>query len=60
MDANVKAMLDEILAGMEDRLAIGMTKALDTTYASLVQQIKALEEDQARILRHLGIDQRGD
>ena len=51
-----KELLDEILDGLEDRLTIGMTKALDIVTAQLGARIQALEEDQARILRHLGLD----
>jgi hypothetical protein len=52
----LKELIDEILEGLEDRLTQGMTKALDTVTTSMNSRLQALEEDQARILRHLGLD----
>ena len=45
--------------GLEDRLADAMTKALDIVTADFKERIRDLEEDQARILRHLGLKAMG-
>jgi len=42
---------------LEGRLATAMTKALDIVTATQNLRLKALEEDQARILRHLGLEE---
>ena len=46
---------DTYLDELEARLARSMTKALDTVVAELEARLRSLEEDQARILRHLGM-----
>lgn len=48
--------LDGYLAGFEDRLASSIQKALDMVVHEYAERIRALEEDQARILRHLGLE----
>lgn len=41
--------------GLEERLARGMTKALDIVTHDINERLRTIEEDQARILRHLGL-----
>lgn len=59
MDMDVRSTIREELAkfsdGLEDRLAMAMTKALDTVMHEMDGRLRQLEEDQARILRHLGM-----
>lgn len=55
----IKALVNERLqdfsAQLEKALALSMQKALDVVVADLDARLRALEEDQARILRHLGM-----
>lgn len=44
------------LAEFEVRLAKSMQKALDIVVEELGERLRAVEEDQARILRHLGLE----
>ncbi len=44
-------------SGFEERLTIAFRKALDTVTVAQDARLKALEEDQARILRHLGLEE---
>jgi len=42
--------------GFEQRLTTAITKALDTVVEEYNARLTSLEEDQARILRHLGLE----
>lgn len=53
----IEARVTGFAAGLEERLASGMTKALDIVTADFNDRLQALEEDQARILRHLGLEE---
>ncbi len=58
-EAIVKALVDEELEAfkkqLESALATSMRKALDTVTTEYEDRLRSLEEDQARILRHLGL-----
>jgi hypothetical protein len=54
LDMTAQTMRKE-LNGFEERLATAMQKALDVVVSELDTRIHQLEEDQARILRHLGL-----
>lgn len=54
----VAAAMHDYMRGFEQRLAISMTKALDIVTAEQNARLRRLEEDQARLLRHLGLDKR--
>lgn len=56
LEVIVVEALDGYLAGFEDRLASSIQKALDMVVHEYAERIRALEEDQARILRHLGLE----
>lgn len=55
----IRALIDETLeefkAKLEATLATSMRKAFDTVLGEYEERIKSLEEDQARILRHLNL-----
>lgn len=57
---DVDEELDErflkFVRGLEQRLADAMEKALDTVTHNYDERLRSLEEDQARILRHTGLD----
>lgn len=48
--------LQAFLDGFQERLAASMQRALDTVTSDMDQRLRVVEEDQARILRHLGLD----
>jgi hypothetical protein len=58
-EAVIKALVDEELEvfkkQLESALATSMRKALDTVTTEYEERLRSLEEDQARILRHLGL-----
>lgn len=54
-DLTADERIDLFLDGFEDRLARAMQKALDVVTADADARLRSLEEDQARILRHLGL-----
>lgn len=58
VQALVKEEIARFLSGFEERLAASMQRALDTVVSDLDDRLRSLEEDQARILRHLGLDRR--
>ncbi len=55
----IKALIDEELEqfkkNLESALATSMRKALDTVAGEFEDRLQSLEEDQARILRHLDL-----
>lgn len=53
---DVRATVREELAGFEQRLTVALTKALDIVTGEYSVRLITLEEDQARILRHLGLE----
>lgn len=57
--AEVEQIIDDALSrydsGFEQRLAASFQKVLDTVMAEYDERVRELEEDQARILRHLGL-----
>lgn len=59
LEVLIDKRIQQFLDGFEERLARSMQRALDTVLHSLESRIQQLEEDQARILRHLGLDDRG-
>lgn len=56
----VDAELARFRSGLEDALATAMTKALDTVVGDVEGRLRQIEEDQARILRHLGLESDDD
>ena len=53
----VRAIVREELEGFEQRLTTALTKALDIVTGEYNQRLVNLEMDQARILRHLGLEE---
>ena len=45
------------LSGFEERLTTALKKALDIVTGEYNERLVTLEEDQARILRHLGLEE---
>ena len=58
-ELEIRLLVDEEfeqrLKGFEERLATAMTKALDTVVEEYNARLRVLEEDQARINKHLGL-----
>lgn len=50
--------LDAYMAAFEERLALAITKGLDVAMAEFESRLRRLEEDQARVLRHIGLDKK--
>lgn len=56
LSALMESKVDTYMAQFEGRLSTAMTKALDTVLYDTNERLTRIEEDQARILRHLGLD----
>ena len=56
VEVAIQEELSTYMTGFEDRLATAMQKALDVVTSGLDQRLQSLEMDQARVLRHLGLD----
>lgn len=52
----VRAELKDFSDGLQSRLEVAFRKALDTVTTEFEDRLQALEEDQARLLRHTGLD----
>lgn len=57
--AELKVILDDRFtqfnSALEASLSSAMQKALDTVVTDLEDRLRQIEEDQARIMRHLGL-----
>lgn len=56
-DTHTKDIVRKELEGFEQRLTMALTKALDIVTGEYNARLVTLEEDQARVLRHLGLEE---
>jgi len=52
----VEEVFTRLMTGFEERLASAMQKALDTVVSEQNARIRAIEEDLAKIQRHMGLE----